>query len=614
MHEKRSPYLFDEFFASGKEESVSPFLTKKSRKWSHNLSLKISIVSGFFLLLAFISHFSFESFTPIFLLLVYALSGTPALINAIEDCINLEINIDVLMTLAALLSILIGSGLEGALLLVLFELSAAMELSVTQKTKSILAGLHRLSPATAYQVKEDGHLIERSVKEIPIGAKILIKAGEISPLDGKVVDGSSFITLSHITGESIPIAKTIGDEVLAGARNLDGTLTLCVTKSNLDSTLSKIIGLITHAQESKPKLQKWIDAIDKKYATTIIFLTVLFACLFPVFFPSIPYLGMEGSIYRALTFLIAASPCALVIGAPTAYLSAISCSAKKGILLKGGSILDALAQCQTVAFDKTGTLTTGQLICTHIEPLNEKAKDTPIKIVLSLAGSMERHVKHPIAEAITNLVKEKNISFALINNMQSIPGSGLTAFDQESGEPCYLGSKSFIFSKQSNLNLSSTTSLTSSTQTYFLFKEALFVFHFQDEVRKDAKDLITRLKTCLKMDIAMLTGDEEVNANMVASSLGIKTIFSHLKPEDKLDKVAFLSQHKGLIMVGDGVNDAPALARATVGVSMGKIGSSSAIAAADVIFLQDDITSLDWIIHKSHQTLRIIKQNISLAL
>lgn len=612
--EKRTPYLFDEFFASGKEESVSPFLTKKGRAWSRNLSLKISITSAVFLLLAFVFHFFSIPISHVFLLFVYVLSGTPALIHTIEDCKNLEINIDVLMTLAALLSILIGSGLEGALLLVLFEISASLELSVLQKTKSIVSQLHRLSPTTAYLVQEDGHLLERSIKEISIGSKILIKAGEVAPLDGTVLEGSSFITLSHITGESLPIAKKIGDEVLAGSRNLDGTLTLLVTRSNQDSTLSKIIGLITHAQESKPKLQKWIDAIDEKYASTIIILTALFGGLIPIFFPSIPYLGIEGSIYRALTFLIAASPCALVIGAPTAYLSAISCSAKKGILLKGGSILDALAQCQRVAFDKTGTLTTGELLCTHIEPLNNAAKDLSTDQILSLAGSMERHVKHPIAEAITNLVKKKNLSFAPIDNIQSIAGSGVTAIDLDSKNPCYLGSKSFIFSKQSDLSSSISSSISSSTQTYFLLDKSLFVFHFEDEIRKEAKNLIARLRNNLNMDIVMLTGDAKDNAEAIASSLGIDTVFSHLKPEDKLDKVALLSKDKGLIMIGDGVNDAPALARATVGISMGKIGSASAIAASDVIFLHDDIGSLDWIIDKSHQTMRIIKQNITLAL
>ncbi len=607
-----TPYIFDEFFASGKEESISPFLTEDSKKWSKNLPLKVSLLSTFCLITGFILQFFSPSLSNSFILFVYVLSGTPALIHALEDLKNLEINIDILMTLAALLSVLIGSGMEGALLLVLFELSGSMEIAVSQKTKSVLANLHKLSPSQACLIGDDGHLFEKSIKEVDVGTKILVKAGEIVPLDGLVLDGSSFVTLSHLTGEGIPIAKGVGDEVVAGARNLDGSLTLRTLRKNQESTLSKIIELITHAQESKPKLQKWIDRFDKPYAISIILLTVFFALTLPFIYTSLPYLGIEGSIYRALTFLIAASPCALIIGAPTAYLSAISSCAKKGILLKGGTILDALAGCQKAAFDKTGTLTTGNLQCVKIEPLNNEAQGFPINEAIAIAGSMERHVKHPIGDAIVNLVKEKNISFTPIHDLKSIPGSGVVAH-LSSSTSCYLGSEAFISSKAS-FSFTSNNLLKSSTQTYLLIGEALFLFHFQDVIRSEVKELLQRLQKELQIDVVMLTGDEEKNATLVAEELGITAVFSHLKPEEKLKKVAELSQETGLIMIGDGVNDAPALARATVGISMGKIGSASAIAASDVVFLQDDITSLDWLIRKSHDTLKIIKQNLSLAL
>lgn len=613
-NEPSTPYVFDEFFASGKEESISPFLTSKSKKWGKNLSLKSSIFSAVCLVITFVLHFFFLDLSYCFLLIVYVVSGTPALLNAIEDIRNLEINIDVLMTLAALLSVLIGSGLEGALLLVLFELSASMELAVTQKTKSVLAHLNKLSPTKACLIGEDGHLFEKSIKDIVVGTKILIKAGEVAPLDGKVLEGSSFITLSHLTGESLPIAKTVDDEVPAGARNLDGSLILEVLRRDQDSTLAKIIELITHAQESKPQLQKWIDHFDKKYAMGVILLTCFFAIVLPFFSNNMGYLGIEGSIYRALTFLIAASPCALIIATPTAYLSAISSCAKKGILLKGGAILDALATCRSVAFDKTGTLTTGALFCIKVDPLNDAAKNRSLDEAIVIAGSMERHVKHPIADAIIALVKEKKLTFTSIQNLKSIPGSGVQAVISSSLNPCYLGSEAFVLSKITNKPLSKANSMTSSTQTYLLLGEALFCFHFQDEIRKEAKELLRILQKDLKMDVVMLTGDEERNATSIALQLDIKDVFAHLKPEDKLKKVALLSQDKGLIMVGDGVNDAPALARATVGISMGKIGSASAIAASDVVFLQDDIGSLDWLIKKSHKTMRIIKQNLSLAL
>lgn len=610
---KSGPYLFDEFFASGKEESISPFLSPSSRNWSKNLALKSSLLSAGCLCISFILHFSFLDFSYLFLLPVYVISGTPALINAIEDIKSLDVNIDVLMTLAAILSVLIGSGLEGALLLVLFECSGSMELAVSQKTKSALISLHQLSPSKAHTISADGHLVEKSVKEIQIGTLILIKAGEIVPLDGKVVQGSSFVNLSHLTGESIPLAKNLGDLVPAGARNLDGSLTISVSATSQDSTLNKIIQMIAEAQESKPKIQKWIDQFGRRYAISIIFLTALFAVVLP-FFTTMTYLGIEGSIYRALTFLIAASPCALVIATPTAYLSAISSCARKGIFLKGGAILDFLSKCKSIAFDKTGTLTTGKLRCIKLEPLNPEAHSIEGSVALSIAGSMERGVKHPMADAVLELVKEKELSLINLDSFESIPGSGMKAMTR--GIACYLGNASFVLSKLKDFSPPSGEELStsSSSQSYFLLGKALFIFHFQDEIRPEAKTLIHNLHNKLHMNTTMLTGDQYYNALSVSKEIGIQSIFADLKPQDKLDKVAELSQNLGLIMVGDGVNDAPALARATVGVSMGKIGSRAAIDASDIVFLQDEISSLDWLIEKSHKTMQIVKQNFSLAL
>ncbi len=609
LEDKTAPYIFDEFFASGKEESISPFLTTDSKSWGRNLSLKASFFSAACLVISFCFHFVSLDISHIFLLLVYAISGTPALIGAIEDIKALDVNIDVLMTLAALLSVLIGSGLEGALLLVLFELSGAMERTVTLKTRSALISLHRLAPSKASIIAEDGHLIDKSIKEITVGTLILIKAGEIVPLDGVVVHGSSFINLSHLTGESTPLAKNIGDDVAAGARNLDGSLTIKVTASAQDSTLSKIILMVTEASESKPQLQQWIDTFGQRYAAIIIALTAFFAISLPLFF-TIPYLGIEGSIYRALSFLIAASPCALVIATPTAYLSALSACARRGILLKGGIILDALSKCHHIAFDKTGTLTTGKLRCLELKPLNKEAEKLGEAHALSIAGSMERLVKHPMADAIVSFAKSKDIALVTLDSFESVPGSGISALFE--GKTCFIGNEEFVLSKVSEPTF--THSFTGSTQTFFLLGNALFVFYFQDEIRPDAKELIKALHGKLNMTTVMLTGDHKQNALPVAKNVGIAEVFADLKPQDKLDQVARLSKDHGLIMVGDGVNDAPALARATVGISMGQVGSASAIDASDVVFLQDDIASLDWLIEKSHQTMKIVKQNLILAL
>ncbi|MGL5263579.1 MAG: heavy metal translocating P-type ATPase [Candidatus Rhabdochlamydia sp.] len=605
------PYLFDEFFASGKEESISPFLTPSSRKWGKHLSLKTALISGALLLCAFVFSFFTPPLANLCLLFVYFFSGTPALLGALENIKNLEINIDVLMTLAALLSVLIGSGMEGALLLVLFELSGAMESLVTEKTKSALVSLHQIAPRFAYVVAEDGTIYEQSVKEIPLKTTLLIKAGEIVPLDSIVLKGSSFVNLSHLTGESRPVSKKLGDEVQAGAYNLDGTITVEVTRISSDSTLNRIIELITQAQEAKPRLQRFLDRFGKWYAMTIISLFLVFAITLPWIF-SIPYLGAEGGIYRALSFLIAASPCALIIATPTAYLSAISSCARKGILLKGGVILDALTTCHTVAFDKTGTLTTGNLHCTNLEIIHPQASCYTLEEGLQAAYGLEISAVHPIADAIICYAKEKQIKPLEILDFKSISGSGLQGFVflQNRKVPVYIGSSAFILS---HLPFSSEIFQKGTLNSYLLLDNTLFVFHFTDTLRVQSKPLIDRLKK-QKLNPIMLTGDKLEVAKDVAEQTGISTIYADLKPEDKLAKVADLSTSHGLIMIGDGINDAPALARATVGISMGTIGSATAIEASDIVFLHDDLSLLDWMIHKAHKTTAIIKQNIVLAL
>jgi Zn2+/Cd2+-exporting ATPase len=616
-----APYIFDEFFASGKEESISPFLTPSSRTWGKNIPLKAALFSAVLLCFAFLTSFFLVPLSHLLLLFVYFFAGTPALLGSIEDLKNLEINIDVLMTLAALLSVLIGSGMEGALLLVLFELSAAMENMVAEKTKGTLLSLNKLSPRTACVLDPDGTLYEKAVKEVAIKTHLLIKAGEIVPLDGFVIDGSSFVNLFHLTGESHPVPKKKGDEVQAGARNLDGTLTLEVTRTSNDSTLTRIIQLITQAQEAKPQLQRFLDRFGKWYAMTIMSLFFLFALTLPLFFP-IPYLGNEGGIYRALAFLIAASPCALILATPTAYLSAISSCARKGILLKGGVILDALAGCKRVAFDKTGTLTTGKLACVSIESFSEESPICSTTEALAIAYALERNAVHPIADAIIAYAREKYVKPKELINFKAIHGYGLEGIVTLNGKilPVLIGHAEFIGEKiPASLKnkwqtLQGTMQREGHLSTLLLIEDTLFLFHFLDTLRPQSIAVIDRLKNREGIKSMMLTGDTIDIAQAVAAKVGIDEVFANLRPEDKLAKVAEYSKEEGLIMVGDGINDAPALARATVGISLGKIGSATAVDASDVVFLNDDLSLLDWLVRKSKQTLSIVKQNITLAL
>ncbi|MCH9614207.1 MAG: Zinc-transporting ATPase [Chlamydiia bacterium] len=593
-------YVFDEFFTSGLDETISPFLKPRSARFAKNLSLKSSLISGFFLLLAFILSFYNSSLSNLSLIFVFFLSGVPALLGTIEDIKDLEINIDILMTLAAFLSVLIGAQIEGALLLVLFDFSGAMEDTVTRKASSALTNLNKITPTLANVLCDDGHVIEKSVREIHAGVHIIVKAGEVAPLDGKVIDGHSFVNLVHLTGESVPLSKQTGDEIAAGSRNLDGTLTLEVTRTSSESTLAKIIQLINEAQEMKPKFQRFLDRFSQVYATSIIGLATLFGITLPWIF-NIGYLGVEGSIYRALAFLIAASPCALIIATPTAYLSAISACAKRGILLKGGITLDGLASCKTLAFDKTGTLTTGQLTCTSFETLQDGIGE---ETAIALAAGLERHATHPMATAITRYAKSRGISPAPISDFRSVPGFGLQGTYQD--KEVKIGNAAFV---QERLKSSHKMG---QLITFMEIGSSLYAFHFQDQLRPEAKGLLKSLKEQFKL--VMLTGDHKENASSVAKSLDIDNYECNLTPEDKLKAVSKLSSETELAMIGDGINDAPALARSTIGISMGKIGSGAAIDASDIVFLHDQIGMLDWLVHKSTKTTAIVKENISLAL
>ena len=395
LHKHRGPVIFDEFFNLGYETSASPFLTTESRRWGHNLPLKSSLLSAVLLFVGFLLFHFFEVKPLAYLLLVsvYFFAGIPSLIDSIEDLMNLQINIDVLMTLAAFSSVLIGSGFEGGLLLVLFALSGSIEAAVTGKAKGAISGLKKLSPSRACVLKEDGNLVERAVQDIEVGATILVKAGEVVPLDGEVIKGSSSVNLVHLTGENLPIPKKVKDTVPAGAMNVEGSLTVRVTHTSADSTLAKIVELVTQAQEARPKLQRWFDTVSERYAIGIILASLLFTILLP-WVLHIPVLGTEGSLYRSLAFLIAASPCALILAIPIAYLSAVSVCARMGILLKGGITLDALASSTVIAFDKTGTLTTGNLKCLGMEAITPVEKGEQ-ELALGVAAAMETGAVHP---------------------------------------------------------------------------------------------------------------------------------------------------------------------------------------------------------------------------
>ena len=434
-----------------------------------------------------------------------------------------------------------------------------------------------------------------------------------------VVDGTSSLNLVHLTGENLPITKGPGDEVPAGGRNLEGALTVEVTRCSSDSTLAQIIELVTQAQEAKPQLQRWFNTVSRHYATAIITLSSLFAITFP-FLLDIPFVGSEGSFYRSLAFLIACSPCALIIAIPVAYLSAISACARTGILLKGGITLDALANCSAVAFDKTGTLTTGKLRCREVVAIGNTT-ERRLSLALETAVAMERNAVHPIAQAIIAYGKKKGITPASLKKFKSLPGYGLQAtVDSDDGPiDATIGHVSFI---ADNIAPDRRAALESEAekmkQCGFLVAalalgESLFLFQFEDRTRPKVLRTLEALHNRHNLHLVMLTGDHEESAKKVAHELNIDNYYANLRPDEKLQHVRTLAEKWGLAMVGDGINDAPALARATVGISMGQVGSSAAIDASDIVLLQDNIELMDWLFSKAKKTQTIVRQNLIIA-
>lgn len=611
------PLVFEEYFETGQQEESSPFLTRTSRKWGHNLPLKAAILAVVMLAGAFALHLV-PSLSPLgyfLLILVYFLAGIPSLIESIEDLSNGQINIDVLMTLAAFGSVLIGSPFEGGLLLVLFSLSGAMEDAVTAKAKSAISYLHKLSPTKATVILKDGQYIERSIRDIDVGTEILVKSGEVVPLDGTVTKGISTVNLVHLTGENLPQLRKEGDEVPAGGKNQEGSLVLKVTHTSANSTLSRIIQLVTEAQEARPKLQQWFDKVSKAYATTIISLAFFFALTMPIIL-QIPFLGNEGSIYRSLAFLIAASPCALIIAIPIAYLSAVSICARRGILLKGGVTLDSFAGCKTIAFDKTGTVTTGELQFLGMEAVGETTEQQKQE-AMTVAHAMELNTVHPIARAILKHAQDMSIPPAKIENFKTIPGYGLEA--SFNSKLVYLGNAAYILGKLSNDVSAKVKEKIKAAENsgelsaVLLLGNTPFIMRFKDTLRSNIKTMMERLQKVDGLRLVMLTGDHEQNAKKIAEESGIKEYHADLKPEDKLAYVNDLAVNNDLAMVGDGINDAPALARATVGICMGKTGSGAAIEAADIVLLHDNIDLLGWLFDKARMTQKIVKQNLILA-
>lgn len=589
-----------------------------------------------------------------FLLVAFPLVGVSASLDALIDISGGKVNIHVLMALAAFASVFMGNALEGGLLLAMFNLAHIAEEYFTSRSMIDVKELKENHPefALVLDMNDDNlpNTFNLAYKRVPVhnlevGSYILIGAGESVPVDCEVFEGSATITIEHLTGEVKPLEIKVGDRIPGGARNLDGRMIVKATKTWKESTLSKIVQLTEEARSNKPKLQRWLDQFGEQYSKVVVVLSVAIALIGPFLFkwPFFSTSVCRGSVYRALGLMVAASPCALAV-APLAYATAISSCARKGILLKGGHVLDALASCHTIAFDKTGTLTTGKLAFKAIEPIfghqvsHSHSTFTTCcvpnceKEALAVAAAMEKGTTHPIGRAVVDHSVGKDLPSVSVESFEYFPGRGLVAtlnsFQSETGDGkllrASLGSVDFITSRCKSKFDSEKIKDAADASSYgsefvraaLSVNEKVTLIHLEDRPRPGVVDVIRELQDQGKLRVMMLTGDHKSSAWRVANAVGINEVHCSLKPEDKLSHVKEISRDMGggLIMVGEGINDAPALAAATIGIVLAQRASATAVAVADVLLLRDNISGVPFCIAKSRQTTSLIKQNVALAL
>ncbi len=527
-----------------------------------------------------------------------------------------ELDVDLLMIVAALGAAGLGWWkqdyeliIDGAVLILIFAISGALEGYAMARTERSIRSLMSLTPDLARAIVS-GREQQIAIDRLQVGDILLVKPGELIPTDAIAIGGSSSIDRSAITGESLPVETTIGDEVFGGTVNGNGALTLRVHKPPASSLIQRIILLVQQAQTETPASQAFIERFERGYAKAIVIVGILLATLPPFLW----HWDWETTIYRALIFLVVASPCALMAAIMPTLLSGIANGARQGILFKGGSTLETIGKIKAVAFDKTGTLTTGKLSVVEIIPFDR----TNPQAILQLAAAIESSSEHLIGQAIVRAVQEQNLAVTPATDITAIPGVGIKGL--LSGQAIFVG-KAQLMSAQVQAQIATHQALiadlaaTGKTIVWVASDDRLAgAIALADTLRPEAVELVRRLK---QMGIAqiMLTGDRHQSANAIAAQVGITQVHAELLPEDKVNLIRQLqSQYQYVAMVGDGINDAPALAAASIGIAMGVAGSDVALETADVVLMTDALDKLETAIKLGRRTQTIIKQNITFAL
>lgn len=588
------------------EKSI-PFYRKKE-----NILAGVSL---FFVILGylFVSIQGETNPIPIAMFIIAILVGGMGIFKTgFRNLARFEFDMKTLMTIAIIGAAIIGEWEEAAVVVFLFAVSEALEAYSMDKARQSIRGLMDIAPPTAIIKRAHGehfHELELPTEDIEIGDILIVKPGQKIAMDGIVISGLSAVNQAAITGESIPVNKTVNDEVFAGTLNEEGALEVRVTKRVEDTTIAKIIHLVEEAQAEKAPSQQFVDRFAKYYTPAIIIIAFLVAILPPLFMGD-----WQHWIYQGLAVLVVGCPCALVVSTPVAIVTAIGNAARQGVLIKGGIHLEQLGHIEAVAFDKTGTLTEGQPAVTDIVTMEGWSED----YVLQLVAAVEKQSQHPLAKAILNRLHDKNLSELVPTDFQSVTGKG--AFATVDQQIIYVGSMkwaSTLGSIDKNIeNQVKKLQEQGKTVVAAVSKSQLIgLIGIADQLRHESKDVLLKLKALKVKHMVMLTGDAEPTAQAIATSLQVTDVRAGLLPEEKLMAIKDLRAQFGAVaMVGDGVNDAPALATANVGIAMGGAGTDAALETADIALMGDDLTKLPYTIGLSRKTLRIIKENIIFAL
>jgi len=524
--------------------------------------------------------------------------------------VSMRPDINLLMTIAVVGAAAIGEWFEAATVAFLFSVSLVLESWSVGRARRAIAALMELAPPAARVRDATGAEKEVPPDQVDVGTIFIVRPGEKIPLDGRVVRGESDVNQAPITGESVPVEKSVDAEIFAGTINGDGTLEIECTKRAEDSTLANIIRMVGQAQSRRAPSEKWVEKFARVYTPVVMVIAVAILLVQPLLFG----VSWPDGLYNALVLLVIACPCALVISTPVSVVASLAAAAKNGVLIKGGIFVEAPAHLKAIAMDKTGTLTEGKPAVVDVVPLSGHDETE----LLERAAALESQSNHPLARAIVAAANERGIEFPAADQFEIIQGKGATG--RIEGKLFWLGSHRYLEErKQETPEVhEQLEAMQQAGRTVVVVGNEKHVCGFitlADTLRPTAAETLLQLRDTGIEHLVMLTGDNQGTADVIAAEVGIDEVHAELLPADKVTAVESLVQkYEKVAMIGDGVNDAPALARATLGIAMGAAGSDAAIETADIALMADDLSKLPWLIKHSRRTLAIIRQNILFSL